>query len=315
MNWKEILTNETIDLVFAIIQSLIIAFVTSYIINRAFIKQKKLGKNLNSYGIDRVSLGKGTLNESDRCKLFGLYDQPVPKEVSLCFLTGINFFEDYYDYIKGIVERGTVVRVLLQNPVKTHLFALYDAEQKKYKDIDAVAEYYYKLYANDAEAVENGVFSETSFLMLTEDRFKKLLARKEDCINEIQSQLRKEGDHVIQIFKVTQKLTEINQVAKNGGRVEIRYYNNEYRLPMIFAKFMVKNELRTVLWTNLNAPIREATESVNIYCEEKDTENALYVQDMKRSFEYLYAKYVHTSSTQNYLYQKHKDVTKSNINF
>lgn len=304
MNWKQILTDETIDLIFAIIQSLIIAFISGYIINKAFIKQKKLGKNLNSYGIDRVGLGKGTLNESDRSRLFGLHNNPLPTEISLCFLTGINFFNDYYDYIKQVVNKGTVVRVLLQNPIKSSLFGLYDASQLRYKDLDAVAEYYYKIYTNDKESLENAVFSETSFVMLTTEKFNKFFHNKEHCIQQIKKQLMLEGDHISNIFEATKKLEEINSSASNGGKIEIRYYNNEYRMPMIFAKFMDKNELHTLFWTNLNAPIREAMESVNVYCEQKEREDAFYVQDVKKSFEYLFAKYHHTSSNQNYLFNK-----------
>lgn len=309
MNWGEILSEKSIDLLFAIVQSFIIAFISGHILNRAFAKQKNIGKTLSSYGFERVSLGSGTLTTLDRNKLFGLHLCHSPSELSLCFLTGVHFFNDYSNYIERLVNKGATVRVLLQNPTKSPLFKFYDFKLGSYSDLNAVAEYYYQLHANNTEHIDDASFSDSSFIMLTSEKFRKYLSNKKYCIEEIKKHIALEGDHITQAIEVTQKLEKINATATNGGRIEIRYYNSEYRIPMIFAKYTKKKKTYTLLWTNLNAPIREAMESVNVHCKQNGSESAFYVQDIEASFNYLFDKYKHTSSCDGYL---RKELDKAN---
>lgn len=298
MSWLDMVLEKLVDFIVGIL----LAAFSGIVLNRVFKSQRELGKRISDHGISKINIDDGKLSDCDKNKLFGQRSNPMPDEIYLCFLSGVNFFNDNLSFIEKFVKAGKKVYVLLQNPTKSKLFLNYDLNNHKYKDIDYVADYYYKLYSNDVNTIEKAVPIEMSYVMLTEKdvKDKKDIKNKGLCIDTIKNNINNQGDHISQVIEATRKLCNLN---KNGNQVEIRYYNDEYQMPMIYALFNDSKNPRTLFWTNLNTPIKEAKDSVNLYCESigKDT---VYMKGAKESFEYLFEKYSHTSSNDNYLNKK-----------
>ena len=287
--------DKSVGLLIGVFQAVIIAIITGYLINKAFIKQKAIGSKLSTYGIDKVSIHTGTLRPGDVNVLFGMHGHVCPVELKLCFITGNAFFRDYELNLKHLVENGTKVKVLLGDP-DFATFSKYYAEtlsQDKY--IDKVTDYYMSIYF---EGVQPKTFLEREFVMLTYNKLKKFInePERENFRRELKSLISKDGDDVYQVFKVAKRLEAINAYARNGGGIEVRYYTDEYQMPIILARFVSQDGKhgsngKTLLWTNMNAPIKETSESINIHCVRKADEEAPYVDDTELSFDYLFEHY------------------------
>ena len=269
--------KNVIDVCFAIIQylliTIVIGFVVKKIVDKSLEKQKHIGENLSKYGIHKVSAHKGgTLNEKDKNVLFGKRGRVFPEEVDLCFLTGWSFFRDYCEELKNLVANGTKIRVLLGSP-EGATFTGCQIEQTQ-KLLKKMTEYYANAYLNRSPLKS---FLERETLMLAHENLA-------DAANEREAVMKKLEETVLQ---------KDGEFVGDGGEISLHYYCDEYQMPIIMAKYPAekKKEPKTLLWTNMNAPIRETKDSINLYCEATETKHSLYINDVQKSFDYLYNRY------------------------
>lgn len=292
-DWSAInYADKLIGLILAIAQALMIAFITGVVLNRAFQKEKAIGKSLKEYGIERVKTDKGTLSSRDCHVAFGLGGHAVPRELCLCFITGNAFFRDYErqaGYLSSLAARGCRIRILLANPYQAKVAQLWD-RQKTSDDVpDKVVDYYYRLLMGLEQTTS---FVERTFLMLTYRMVETCLDDAEMCKARLRDKLQKNKDHVTHVRTVQQMLSASAQKADHGGSIELRYYTDEYQMPIILAKMDAagKKPSKTLVWTNINAPIKETSESINVFAA-KEEGAAGFVEDVEKSFEYLWRTY------------------------
>ena len=57
------------------------------------------------------------------------------------------------------------------------------------------------------------------------------------------------------------------------------------------AKYKKEDKESFYLWTNMNAPVKETTKSVNVFGQTSDENDATYVTDVIKSFDYLFNRY------------------------
>lgn len=290
--------KNVIDVCFAIIQylliTIVIGFVVKKIVDKSLEKQKHIGENLSKYGIHKVSAHKGgTLNEKDKNVLFGKRGRVFPEEVDLCFLTGWSFFRDYCEELKNLVANGTKIRVMLGSP-EGATFTGCQIEQTQ-KLLKKMTEYYAAAYLNRSPLKS---FLERETLMLAHENLADAANEREAVMKKLEETvLQKDGefvgDHIYQIYVINKLLSELRAYAKDGGEISLHYYCDEYQMPIIMAKYPAekKKEPKTLLWTNMNAPIRETKDSINLYCEATETKHSLYINDVQKSFDYLYNRY------------------------
>lgn len=299
--------DKGIALGIAIVQAIIITLITNILLNRLLRKQQKIGVSLSKYGIDKVSASKkGLLGNSSKI-LFGLSGHQKPKMVKLCFITGFNFIKDFQLELEELVKNGTVVKILLGSTEKGHFNSVYESNVKL-ENIkgysDDLAEYYIHFLFNNKSS-EN--FLENSFLMLEYNKCIKSIKEPFNNSKEYQKKFKEQlkrnieiyGDHIFQIYFVKSIINDINTKYNNKqnstyGKIYLAHYIDEYRMPMIIAEYDYlnkKNQTRTLLWTNINAPIVETHESINIFCQEDESESKPYITDVVNSFDYLWQKY------------------------
>ncbi len=289
--WNTML-DKGIDLGFAIVQALLIASFTTFFLNRLFIKQKNIGKGLSEYGIAKVNIGKGTLNRKDVHILFGLSGRQRPREIKLCFITGFAFLRDYQPLLEEVVSHGTKVKLLLGNPTRGTFYNAYKVAGTM--DItlfvDDILNYYLPKYQKDCNQLT--CFLEREFLMLSHNKIKHV---KDDAAKKklLKHLIEDAGDDVWQVYLAEQRVKQINAHAKNGGGIELRFYEDEYQMPIIMAKYdtFKKKDGKTLLWSNMNAPIKETSESINVFCKRKDSDANPYLEDVETTFDYLFNLY------------------------
>lgn len=301
--------DELLGIVIAILQAVLIAIITKILLDRAFKDQRLIGKNLQQYGIKKVRADSGgTLSKSSRDIVFGLNGKLYPNKLDLCFITGHGFFRDFQTkakYLETLLQNGCQIRVLLANPY-TGTFK--DTTLEDYanpKTLDALTEYYYNILTNETQSTS---FLERAYVMLIKT---KVLCDNSDKIDK--EKLRKhlkvqfldnntmdgEGDHNYQVKNIQKICHELKKSAKNGGCIELRFYEDEYQMPIILAQSYIdikqkeRNEESILLWTNINAPIKETSESINVFCSSDidDIKNKTFINDVKSTFDYLWQLY------------------------
>lgn len=316
----EFLTERFINLAFAVIQAILIALITKNALDRALQKEKAIGKRLKSYGIENVKSGDGKMSRHHINLAFGLRGHTPPKGLDICFITGRAFFQDFQvntDYIGRVVAQGCHVRVLLANPYDGYIYkntlwkdAIDDCSIAQWRMaqergetpdprylayIDAVAQYYLEMLADhSSDAFRNASFIERSDAMLLSSKIKAPSSHRAEYLKEIKNLLLKLGDHRTQVLCARQILESIVKAhPKCSGKVELRCYADEYRMPITLVRkdATKKSEELTLLWTNINAAIRETTESINIFCKVKGDRDKTYISDMEKTFEYLWSCY------------------------
>ena len=145
-------------------------------------------------------------------------------------------------------------------------------------------------------------YPEREFLMLSEAHFKKLLnGRKYDQLTEEEKhdiwdkRLNMYGSDITETIVTIKLLKEINEHAKNGGGIELHFYTDEYQMPITIAEYDYgesrKNKSFVMLWTNINAPVRETIKSINVLGMKDGNSDAGFVEDVSLSFDYLFNKY------------------------
>ena len=299
------LANELTALLFAIIQALLIALITKNALDRALQKERQIGKSLKDYGVEKVKSGDGKMSPQHVNIAFGLRGHRIPSEIDLCFISGRSFFGDFKDYIIRAVANGCKVRILLANPYSGIIYekwksAIDDGDMTKLKSdayVEDVANLYYKLLVeHDTSTLRNASFIERSDAMLFYSKIDILGNEKSSCIENLKGELSKYGDHRYQVLVIKVMLAELKEKLEREGirlrddAVELRYYSDEYRLPITLVKKAAEKRKHavTLLWTNMNAATREATESINIFCKVKESDVSLFVSDIENSFNYLW---------------------------
>lgn len=299
--------DKLIGIIIAILQALLISGLTGFLLNRSFRKERNLGKNLNRHGITEIKSQKGgTMSESDHDIVFGLNGKPIPTELDLCFLTGYNFFNDFEHkahYISRLVANGCKVRILIANPNKSP-FAKYTVDQTLTEEnINMRTEYYFELLTNNNT---DGSFLERSFAMLiyvnvSDDLSKLRFATNDEEKHRIADKIKQtikdiiveSGDHFTNAIFAENVIAEANKNSANGGKAEIRFFTDEYQMPVIYCKTTEKGKHVNYLWTNLNAPIRETTQSISVSAKTlpDDDNGKNFVNDVETSFNYLWKMY------------------------
>ena len=304
--WLDIFLSFLIELVPAVFTALL----TAWFLDRAFQKSKHIGDSLIKSGIEDIKYASGKMTKKDSLKFFGLNGNPKPEEINLCFLTGDNFFLDYYSYLLELVNSGTRVKVLIANPFDSNRVKDYlerypvefsrENSMCKLEDRQALGELYYKYYNLNSEEFSKLTYLERTFLMVSKENIERisnrLFAREYGILTEEEKKkvwlerVGKTGDHIMQVLLVTKIVESINKQS-TGTQIELYYYKDEYRIPITLAKFNKNDKEEILLWTNMNAPVKETTKSVNVFGKTDDENDATYVSDVLNSFNYLFDKY------------------------
>ncbi len=301
--------DEFVGIVIAVLQAVLIAIITKILLDRAFKDQRLIGKNLQKYGIKKVRADRGgTLSKSGVDIVFGLNNKLYPNKLDLCFITGFGFIRDYEvraGYLKKLISNGCKIRILLGNP-NTGKYADYkytDFEDEKV--VDELTEYYYDVLN---KKIRPQSFLERSYAMLISMKVKmnedgeydkKLLKEYLSIESDKRKVSKRHGDHNFQVKYAAHLIENLAKYADNGGSIELRFYEDEYQMPIIMAssytdkKGKQRNEETIYLWTNMNAPIKETSESINVFCSvnSDDTDNATFIDDVCKSFNYLWDLY------------------------
>ena len=304
--WFEVLIDFGIELIPAVITALL----TAWFLDKAFQKSKHLGDSLVKSGIDNIEYASGKMSKKDRAKLFGLNGKRMPDQISLCFLTGDNFFLDYYEYLLNLLNNNCQIRLLIANPFDSVRSNEYlenypvdfsrETSLCKLKDKELLAKKYYEYNSYNAEAMSKLAYLERTFLMVSKENIERIaenkFGRSYSVLEEKEKQqvwfdrIGKTGDHVMQVMIVTKIVESLNKKS-TGSKIELYYYKDEYRIPITLAKYKNKENDEYLLWTNMNAPVKETTKSVNVFGQTNDENDATYVTDVIKSFDYLFDRY------------------------
>lgn len=288
--------DKLVTFLIAIVQAVLIGIITSLVLNNSFKKSKALGDRLRKVGIEEIKVTDGRLNSKSRRMLFAKDKEDIPYELDLFFITGIGFFNDYYDKLIHLVENGTKIKVLIESPYKS---VCYNEDTIKYVDgiekfpiannlpedlYNKITKIYTDLDTCIGEKYQNLSYVDKTFLLL--------MKGSEDKVDK------KYGCHSLEVLLVTKMLQEINKHAKSKNKIELHYYEDDYRIPITLGKFKAKGSKKTVdyniLWTNINSPIQETSKrnSINVqakYEDENDKKN--YAFDVGMFFDYIFEKY------------------------
>ena len=294
--------DKILSVIIAILQAVLIAIVTKILLDRAFKEQRLIGKNLQEYGIKKVRANsEGTLSKSAREIAFGLNGKLCPSNLDICFISGRRFFQDFQTntgYLSRLMQKGCRIRVLLANPYRGTFKDYLVEDYSESNALDTLTDYYYQILTHQSQAAS---FLERTYAMLISAKVQSdnsYIVNKNSlkkCLNDF-------GDHNYQVKDIEQICNNLKESAKNGGSIELRFYEDEYQMPIIIAKTFVdtkheeKNEERVFLWTNINAPIRQTHESINILCttDSDEIHNKTFINDVCNSFEYLWNLYGET---------------------
>lgn len=304
--WIEVLIDFSIELIPAVITALL----TAWFLDKAFQKSKHLGDSLVKSGIDNIEYASGKMSKRDRTKFFGLNGKEKPNEINLCFLTGDNFFLDYYEYLLDLANNNTRIKVLIANPFESNRVSEY---LEKYPseftregslcsaiDKEKLANLYYEYNSYNAEQLSKLAYLERTFLMVSKENIERIAENKygrsysileeNEKLNVWRDRIGKTGDHIMQTMIVTKIVESLNKKSQ-GTKIELYYYKDEYRIPITLAKYKKKDKEDFLLWTNMNAPVKETTKSVNVFGQTNDENDASYVTDVIKSFDYLFDRY------------------------
>ena len=300
-----------IGILIALIPSVATALLAAFFLDKAFKRSKKLGDSLVKSGIDKVEYASGKMNERDKAILFGLNKRQKPVSLSLCFLTGDNFFLDYYHQIQGLLDNNCTIKVLIASPHDAPRYEPYLEKYPKTYERDQsffdesykteLANLYYKYYELKGRALNKLCYLERTYLMVSSQILNSIAQKKFDAAYETLNQnqklavwtdrFSKTGDHLMQIILVKRIIESLNKHSK-GSKIQLNYYKDEYRIPIILAEYHEDLEDQYYLWTNMNAPVKETTKSVNVFGKTTtSTEEVSYVTDVRKSFDYLFEKY------------------------
>ena len=295
----------------AILQAIVLAVITKIVIDKSLRKSKSIGDGLTKVGIEKVEVKSGRMSISDQNVLFGRNGKQKPTKLKLCFLTGVNFFYDYQEDLRNLVASGTKIQVLLFSPFSHPCYEEYKKDLENYdihkcifptelrEKIITRNMHSWELRGDDLAKLS---YAEREFLMLSAAHFKKLLnGRQYEQLTELEKRdlwnkrLNIYGSDITETIVTMKVLKEINTHASNGGGIELHFYTDEYQMPITLAEYDYgesrKNRSFVMLWTNMNAPVRETIKSINVLGMKDGNADASFVEDVSLSFDYLFNKY------------------------
>lgn len=290
--WDKILT-----LVVAVIQAIAITILTKIIVDSAITKKQKIGASLNKEGVQRVVSSDGKLTKQDINLLFGYGKNPVPKEINLCFLSGVGFIRKFYSDLKHVILKGCNVKILLADPRNSHFY-------NKYKNGETItpeelAKYYSEAYLDNYSFNDSFLEKEDFMIALGRKNFEVL---EEEELYQIFLDFftkHQTNDSVHQIFQAMQMVDnlklDVQKQDGNGvaGNIEVRFYKDEYRMPITLAKFekTEKKSACVMLWTSITAPIEETADSISLFFSKNDSDDGKFVESIESTFSYLWDYY------------------------
>ena len=295
----------------AILQAIVLAIITKIVIDKSLRKSKSIGDGLTKVGIEKVEVKNGKMSISDQNVLFGRNGKQMPTKLKLCFLTGVNFFFDYQEDLRNLVRNGTKVQILLFSPFAHPKYQEYSKRLENY-DLNKcifptdlrmdIIKYNMNNWELTGDELAKLSYPEREFLMLSEAHFKKLLnGRKynqlteEEKIDLWDKRMNIYGSDITETILSMKLLKEINSHSQGAGGIELHFYTDEYQMPITMAEYDYgtsrKNKSFVMLWTNMNAPVRETIKSINVLGMKDGNNDASFVEDVSLSFDYLFNKY------------------------
>lgn len=299
-----------IQLALAFIPSIGTAVLVAFLLDKAFKRSKKIGDSLVKSGIENIDYVSGKMSSKDCSILFGLNKREKPFELNLCFLTGDNFFLDNYNYLLELLNHGTKIKVLIAGADDSIRYKRYI---KKYPNIfdrntgfcddddkKELIDIYMKYHDYKSDDLAQLHYVERTYLMVSKEVVEKrartdynssyAFLSDENRSNVWGHRIARTGDHMMQIALVTKIIHTLNKQSTNE-KISLAYYKDEYRIPIILAKYKEKESEAYLLWTNMNAPVKQTTESVNVFGKTKEKTDGSYISDVMKSFDYLFDKY------------------------
>ena len=305
---SELIINIVETVVSAILIAIITKIVIDKILDKSFMRIQKVGKGLQNAGIESVSSDNGKMSKRDVYVLFGKGPQPRPSTIKLCFISGCNFINDYFDELIEAVKNGTNIEVLILDPSKAELFDYFRGkyERKVYtkndeEDIAVLAGRFDKIYNRKIGYADLPYCEKCDLLTLTHE-FENLRQSSENPENTLEIWAKIVSKHKFSyaaaeaIFVKNILLEILKQKEENGwtGNVELHYYRDEYRIPITIAEYPYDKKNQApyyLLWTNMNSPVKHTIESINVRGKYAVDEEPNFVSDMNSYFDYLMAKY------------------------
>ena len=295
----------------AILQAIVLAIITKIVIDKSLRKSKSIGDGLTKVGIEKVEVKNGKMSISDQNVLFGRNGKQMPTKLKLCFLTGVNFFYDYQEDLRNLVAHGTKIQVLLFSPFSHPCYEEYKKKLDNYdihscifpKDLrEMIIDRSMRNWELIGDELAKLSYSEREFLMLSAAHFKKLLnGRKYEQLEEKEKRdlwdkrMNIYGSDITETILAMKLLKEVNTHKTGSGGIELHFYTDEYQMPITLAEYDYgtsrKNKSFVMLWTNMNAPVRETIKSINVLGMKDGNNDASFVEDVSLSFDYLFNKY------------------------
>ena len=142
----------------------------------------------------------------------------------------------------------------------------------------------------------NGELKGDSFL----DRTTAMLSIRDSNSNTEKELKRRVTDNCELAPQVVQLEAHVDELNKQNGNnnIQVRYYQDEYRFPLMIAKYSVKDSKKlkekpysSHVWTNLATPVQESRESINVYAKDDAMEDSPFVNYALSSFDYLWERY------------------------
>ena len=300
------------DAIIDVIQAIIIGLIQGMILSNVFLKERKIGKRLSTYGINDVKVDNGELNAHSQRLLFAEGVNSAPSKVRLWFLTGVGFFMDYRKRMFKLIDDNKCdIQILVEDISDCSCLDCYDVngDGRILEDkVETLVNRYYDIIEGK---IKNVIYSESTFLMLIDHKYNKYLEDKSKKEEKVKDKIREilisrdyHGDHTSQILYIDNL---VKNAKPNKGTIEVRHYKDEYRMPMIIGEFHQErdgmfvrawnkllsrpNEDIIRVWTNFNAPATETRDSISIKAEKYDGEKAEFVVDCVKSFDYVWNKY------------------------
>ena len=303
-----------------IIKAVIIFFLTTIfglIITNKLSIIKENNKHLSNYGIKEIGAhGNADLKFLDKVRLFGHFNAEKPTELCFFFMTGNAFFRKYLKTLTSLAIEGCQINILVSDysscRFRSKIDNSLDADKKETAVAERVAYYRDIVCGNDS----GQCFLDRTTAMLAAKDFSLLISDNPNDTESAQARLKEhivtnQHEHSIQIAELINKVNAANKTiknqktkdAKNSKQIKIRFYKDEYRFPIMIAKYeqSKKNNKKRVykrVWADITAPVQEARESIKIFAEAKGNKEAPFVDCVINSFDYVWNRYSSTENTQ-----------------
>lgn len=293
--YKDIVFEHIFDGAISLLSALIVALITSIVLNKIIIKQRKLGEKLIHSGVNKAILGSGGIKLKDWKELIKLTKDKKIIDVNLCFLTGRGFLVDQPDVIINLLKKGVQINIVLGDPNGQFLNDEYakcktldELKQCHQEHIEELVDYYYEISQDPTKAKG---YLERSFIMLEN---KKTFGKNEsESKDAFRAKFSQHGEHIYQIYYVKHILKDYIKHAVKDNQIRLFYYQDQYRIPYVIINCEEKNKTDiteyTYAWCNIVPPAQEAFDAIRLYCSRSDEDAYNFVSALKESSDYILA--------------------------